>query len=413
MRIAMFGTFDIGNFGDLLFPIVAEKKLGLGEGELDRYSYRHMDRTAWYYDVLPVQEFPHRAERYDLALIGGGHLVHFVSEMAEGYRPTDPAVPHPLGFWWLPAVGARAMGMNVATHAISCDAHLPGSADALLAAFVDSADYLTVRDPASQARLDAHRTTGAPVEVVPDSVFSIPDIIRRGAPSPSFDAFRRTTGLHDKYIVVQPSYSLRRFEAQVLDLAHAAKARGWEVLELPIGFGIGNDIGFYTESHGFKKVETWPEPLLLAEIIANAQAAVGISLHLSVVASSYGIPVYRPSYTRESKFIALDGLPNIRFFEKGGVFEGADDGPADLSVARAHAAALEAHWKRLRDLAQRPGTVRAMPGYWDMLGKSAGMATTDVPLSDRIRTLGTTLRARRGRLSRKLQRRIRNLKPVR
>lgn len=411
MKIAMFGTFDIGNFGDLLFPIVAERKLDLAPAELDRYSYRRMNADSWCYDVLALQDFPEHAEGYDLVLIGGGHLIHFVAEMAEGYGPTDRAIPHPLGFWWLPAVAARAMGLNVATHAVSCDGHLPRSADGLLAAFVESVDYLTVRDPVSQSRLEARSNSPASVAVVPDSVFSIPDLVRRDAATAAFQQFRVRAGLGERYIVVQPSYSLRRYHSDVLELAEAAKSRGWDVLELPIGFGIGNDVGFYAEGLGFKRIERWPDPLLLAEIIANSEAVIGISLHLSIVASAYGIPVYRTPYAADSKFIALDGLPNIRFLGKSGTFGGIADRVPDLTVAERHAEALNLHWEKLRALAGRPGCARSMPHYWHMLCAAPAFAAGDVPLGDRLRGLQTSLRAKRGRLSRRVQRRLRNLKP--
>lgn len=408
MKVAMFGTFDIGNFGDILFPIVAERKLALlGEITLDRYSYRAKSAEVWCYDVLPIQTFPARAAEYDLVLVGGGHLVHFARMMAEGYLPTDPMIPHPLGFWWLPAVAGAAMGVPVATHGISCDSKFPDWAEPLLAAFVDSADYLTVRDDRSRQRLEDRNRTGKGIEIVPDSVFSISDIITPGQTSATFEGFRREVGLKSEYIIAQPSYSLRMVKDDVLRIASEAKARGLQVLELPIGFEIGNDIGFYDDAQGFVRVNEWPEPLLLAEIIANAQAVIGISLHLSIVASAYGIPVFRTVYTPQSKFNLLDVFPNVRFLGRGEPFRALNDAAPDLTVAHAARDQLEIHWHRLRELGQNRNQRVPRPGYWEMLCRIPAAFERNASWRDRAAALRVSARAQRGHTLRSIKRKLR------
>ena len=50
---ATTGTFDASNFGDLLFPLVAEFEPGkrLKRVEPSRYSYRRMDGKRWRFDI--------------------------------------------------------------------------------------------------------------------------------------------------------------------------------------------------------------------------------------------------------------------------------------------------------------------------------------------------------------------------
>src|SRR5947208_15695820 len=127
MKIAVFGTFDIGNYGDLLFPYVLKKKIAdlAPDVEIDLYSYRRKTANDWLYDVKPVERFAEDAVQAGTVVIGGGHLVHFQKRMAPGYRPTDSSTPHPLGFWWLPAVYAKTLGLPVLAHGISVDKSLP------------------------------------------------------------------------------------------------------------------------------------------------------------------------------------------------------------------------------------------------------------------------------------------------
>jgi len=369
IRVGMFGTFDIGNFGDLLFPIVAERKLAeLGDVELVRFSYLQKSASEWCYGVEPIDSLPGAIGNLDLAIIGGGHLIHFNPRMASGYRPENPAIPHPLGFWWLPAVTAAIANVPVAVHGVSSDATLPDWAAPLLRTFLGAANYPTVRDTGTASRLAPYCPAGREIAIVPDSIFSIGDIIERGKHSPQYEEFCRKAGLKSPYLIVQPSDALWRRKGQISAYLQEARAKGWDVLELPIGFGIGNYTGFY-ETGVTARPSEWPEPLLLAEIIANSEAAIGVSLHLSVVASCYGIPVYRPRYARSSKFIVLDDLPNIAFLEDQPVLKGRGETTPDCSIVDGYRTQLNAHWKRMADLARQKASaepVRARAA-WDQL----------------------------------------------
>lgn len=368
MRIGMFGTFDIGNFGDILFPIVAEKKLSqLADVNLQRFSYRKMQADSWCYDVSPIDSLPDALDTLDLILIGGGHLLHFTREMAEGYYPPAKHIPHPLGFWWLPAVCGAMAGLPVATHGVSTSDRFPDWGEPLLRTFASSVDYFTVRDTLSAERMACYGA--ADVSVIPDSIFSISDVLHRGNPSAAFLEFKKQHGLGEKYLIVQPSDQLWKRRDQVIGLIADARGRGWDVLELPIGFEIGNKPGFYGGAHGLIEVKSWPEPFLLAEIIANAEAAVGVSLHLSIVASAYGIPVIRPSYARSSKFILLDKLPNIAFLQDRPALHGRSDREPDMAVASELKMQLDAHWAKIIVLAgdNRPRQIRKAVGAWDQL----------------------------------------------
>ncbi len=387
MKIAMFGTFDIGNFGDLFFPIIAEQKLSeLGPVTITRFSYRAKSHATWCYDVEPIQRFPELADQFDLVIVGGGHLLHFNRHMALDYMPTDPTIPHPLGFWWLPAVAAAMAGIPAALHGVSADPAFPRWATPLLKAFTDSLDYVSVRDPKTHALLSKYAQPGQEIAIVPDSVFSVSDVLKRGAPSAAFKAFSEEIGLEPNYLIIQPSHALRRFKPEILNLAADAERRGWQVLELPIGYEIGNDIGFYGDVPGLKRVRSWPQPMLLAEIIANAQAVAGISLHLSVVASAYGVPVYRTPYADTSKFILLRDLPNIRFLTDDAPLVGWSDAEPDLTVVQEHKARLDKHWRRISELARGPKRTPKARG-WELLCDAPAAFRGTRDLSDSVAEL--------------------------
>lgn len=355
MKVSLFGTFDIANFGDVLFPYVTEAMLKARDPEVEivRYSYRERRADSWFYDVRSIQSFPRAIAETDLVLIGGGHLIHADQYMAPGYGPTDPAIPHPFGFWWLPAVAGRMAGVPVALNAVSVSDQFPDWCRPLLSSFAESIDYAAVRDTLSQRRLQGWKP-GLDVALVPDTIFAIDRLIERGKPSAVFEAFRRDHGLDRPYFIVQPSPSLRTELPVIHDLIAQAKARGWAVLELPIFQEKLNPVGVYRDVPGVTLTSYAPDPMLLAEVIANAEGVAGVSLHLTIVALVFGVPVYRKRYGAASKFVLLDGMDEIRFLDSK---HPLGEAGAPSQRIRAFQSILDQHYDRLTALA-RAGAAR-------------------------------------------------------
>ena len=117
---------------------------------------------------------------------------------------------------------------------------------------------------------------------------------------------------------------------------------------------------------GVKMIDSSPDPMLLAEIIANAQAVVGISLHLSIVAASFGVPIYRKRYSPKSKFILLDELADeIGFLDENPKLRD-EAGIASPAIAQFQER-LRAHYAKLVELASLPNTADRRARGFDML----------------------------------------------
>ena len=106
LTIAITGTFDLLNYGDLLFPLLMEKEISKRIVGVDflRFSYRPVEPPIWVYKVHPIQELPHYLEDINGIIVGGGHLVRFDKTIAPGYEPTSEKVHHPTGYWLIPAI---------------------------------------------------------------------------------------------------------------------------------------------------------------------------------------------------------------------------------------------------------------------------------------------------------------------
>ena len=168
----MVGTFDVENFGDLLFPLLARHELEqrLDEPEVVLYSYHDMREGSWLYDVRSLVRLADEIEALDLLIVGGGDLVRFDVDIAPSYVPPVPDLQHPTGFWLMPTLVAAAAGVSVAWNAVGVIRRPPEREAALLALAAEVVDYLAVRDEPSRERLGPSATSA---RVVPDTAFGL------------------------------------------------------------------------------------------------------------------------------------------------------------------------------------------------------------------------------------------------
>ena len=96
--IGMCGTFDVQNYGDLIFPLLARHELQqrLGDVTLRPYSYRAKDTNHWPFEVRSNADFAVDVDALDAVLLGGGDLYPTrVKNIALDYLPQNQALHHP------------------------------------------------------------------------------------------------------------------------------------------------------------------------------------------------------------------------------------------------------------------------------------------------------------------------------
>ena len=182
-RIGIFGTFDVQNYGDLLFPIIAELELSrrLGSIELIPFSYHAKSAEDWPYRVESLVELPCLVGDLDAVLIGGGFIVRFDKIIAPGYEPPVSWIHHPTGYWLVPALMGAQHGVPVVWNApgMHCN-EIPSWSHPLLSLALECSSHIAVRDEPSKAAL---RPFVEPrrVHVMPDTAFSIGHLLRAHA----------------------------------------------------------------------------------------------------------------------------------------------------------------------------------------------------------------------------------------
>lgn len=363
MQVGLVGTFDVANYGDLLFPYLAQHELArrVDDLELRLYSYRSMSRGTWPYDVSSLRDLENDLDVLDALVVGGGHLIRFDERIAPGYVPTSSSTPHPIGYSLVPTILAAVRGIPVAWNAVGASSPTPEWARELLSRSMRCANYVSVRDPGSQREL-SRVDRGTEVQLVPDTGFGVKDFLDDLGPSKQVEQIIDDLGLDGGYVILQPSTRLR---PGIEDIREALTPDlGMPVLELPISPALGDRTGLFDlDRKHVRSLESWPDPPVIAGLIAGAEAAIAHSLHLTITALVRGVPVFRLRPPGGTKYEALARFDGVHVFGEGGSrlgelldrFAGRRDSGPSVNEQRAQ---VPGHWDRLVNALREESSAR-------------------------------------------------------
>lgn len=371
-QIGIVGTFDVQNYGDLLFPLLAEAELGkrLGPIRMHRFSYHPRTPPSWPYAVSSLTELPALVDDLDGLLIGGGFLIRFDKVIAPGYAPPTPYIHHPTGYWLTPALMAAQRGIPVIWNApgMHCNDIPPWGATLLRLALMSS-PCVKVRDELSRDALQSICPL-AKIEVLPDTAFALPQLLDSQQPSASFMQLRNAVGLGTRYIVIH-ALSLAEPYIQMLEKDPAAFA-DLQIVLIPIGPVLDDDSALLSARLPQAIcLPYWPQPLLLAEILSHAQALIGYSYHLAITGLAFGVPVFCLADLHQGKYTALADFPGIFALPTGEVpstqwFQQRIGKCPPSPQAQAASKAVQAYWDTAAD-AIKGGRTRppvAINAFW-------------------------------------------------
>ncbi len=376
-QVGIVGTLDVENYGDLLFPLIAEAELAQRLGRLKLHCFSYGEKTAgeWPFSVTSVTELPRLAAGLDGLLIGGGFLVRFDKEVAPGYGPPIPAIHHPTGYWLSPALLALQHGVPVAwnTPGVSYT-DLPEWSQPLMSLAFSESAYVAVRDEPSRAAL-ARFVPPERIAVVPDTAFGIARLLA-DLPAAEFNRLREALGLCGPYLILQ---GVRGMESCCRFLArHRDRLVGYRFLALPFGPVNGDRTDFLdAELPGLVKLPAWPRPQVFAELIRQSAGVIGPSFHMAITALTAGVPIFTPANLSLGKFPGLAEfagiypLPVEEEAEPSGFLSRLGKAPVEPQVEVA-LSRLGEHWDHIAAAIRDGGTERsrtaeAVGRFWQSL----------------------------------------------
>jgi hypothetical protein len=357
VRVAMVATPDAANFGDVLFPVIADHELGarLGQVAITSYGYRGLASSGWPFPVRPVGALADEIADYDLLLIGGGHLVRD-DPVADGYAPSDRRAHPPLGLWLVPALLAHAAGVPVAWNAVGVSDKLSPWLAPLVRVAVTGSAYVAVRNESSAEVLERF-APDARIQVVPDTAFGAAAVVDEEARRAAADQLA-AAGIGDRgYVIVQSTNGLSAVREAVDEALGVARERDLAILEVPFGPILGDAPGALDIPGQVATLDAWPGPTVLAALIAGAQAVIHQSLHAGIVGVSVGVPCLRRPMP-PGKHDSLNGAPGVHLLGHNGAITALSkpsprSDPAAEVARRTIRARLDCHWDTVAALAQR------------------------------------------------------------
>jgi polysaccharide pyruvyl transferase WcaK-like protein len=372
-RVFQTGTFDVQNYGDLLFPLIADFRLKPWNISILPVSPTGFD-TGWQDTVpsVPFRAMLNEADAIDAVMIGGGNIVHAGPSYLRDYEVAGLTGRAYAELW----LGASLIG---AIRNIPVVWNAPGvpmamtkeleTAGATLA--LRAADYVSVRDRSSADLLGKHDAMNS--AVVPDTVIELARMWPRASLAPTFKAL-----IERKLAPPEARFLAIHVKERSLDLTHAelataieqfAGSRGLTPLLIAIGPCHDDHLTARRIARHLKLAHVLlDDPVGLAEIasaIANATLYLGSSMHGYITGAAYNVPgaiVARPLLDKFAGFLAHIDRPQDLAVDWRMAFElGAARlaEPPRQCIPDALFEMLDTHWARIRAVVAKPGALMA------------------------------------------------------
>lgn len=346
---AVWGTFDVDNYGDHLFPRIARRELqarfpGLTVDAFSPFGASHPTRLDDPdHPVAPLGAPVDRrrdqlARAYDVVLVGGGELLHLNDDLMTNFYAVAPVAVHETrpSAWFLEGLGPRReRHCPVVWHGLG----VPFDLDLAKAARVRDATahrrWATVRDHGSARRLAA-AGLALTVDVVPDSGLLVDRLFPDAELDRRVDALRRRGGfptgpalvLQGCDLLVPHATAIAAALRPLLDegevepvLLETGRCRQDAAFADALGAALGGDVCRVPDD------VTVPD---IVAVLAAADAVVGSSLHAAVTAVAFRRPFVVLNLGDEAK---LDGFGHATGLEKH-VLDDVADLPATLDAVR-------------------------------------------------------------------------------
>ncbi|MCB4768481.1 polysaccharide pyruvyl transferase family protein [Ancylobacter sp. Lp-2] len=359
--VLISGMFDMNNYGDLLFPLVAGHRLA-------QAGYR----------VAPVAPAGGRANfvdalpSFDIAtmlsgdidpagiVIGGGYIVHANSlAFLDHYIGEEAGNWSGLGLWLGATLAAALRDIPLAWNAPGVPHPFSSRQRTVIAAALRAASYVAVRDEGSARLLAA--PADVEVALVPDPIADLPRLWpKAGLAAPYRELLaRKDLAPETRLLAVHVrNRSIAGLDRRDFADALRAFADAQGLVPMLVAVGQSHDdpaVARELAGHLGDRCLLLDDPPSLREItaaFAHSALYVGASLHGYIVASTYGVPgvlVGRPSYNKFPGFLAHTGRGQdlARSWDEAWRLAAGRQGETGSFVPASVAVALDQHWARL------------------------------------------------------------------
>jgi hypothetical protein len=360
-EILVAGTFDVQNYGDLLFPLIAAHELAPHGITVRACSPTNID-IGWKDTLPPLGAEAMGKPPFPLKgiLVGGGNIIHLQDSRLIDYGIGDLSYYAYPSLWLGASIAGAVHNIPVSWNAPGVPHPLPERIGdhVLMRQLAEACEHFVVRDAESAANL---RRAAPLAGIVPDTAVSLSHLWPKRTLAADFADLldRKAAPRGDRYMTVH--VKARSAKLPLPELAARigafAAAEGMVPVLLSLAPCHDDDItarhlGRFLEG---PKVVVYDARGLreIAAAIAHADLHLGASMHGYVTAASYDVPSVLIAHPRLAKFEGFLGHTG----REGDLVEEWDEAfpkaaallrePATPRIPQAVRDGVKAHWKKV------------------------------------------------------------------
>ena len=317
-NLIQVGSFDVENFGDLLFPVVFEfeikKRLKLN----NLYLFSPNGGTMPFYNkrVHSTSNLDEFCFKHDIdgIIIGGGDTIRLdrkvLKDYPESFRPS-------FSMWQYPLLVADK-------HNLPAIFNCPGSPidfgpyRSIVDETLKLSPYISVRDPNANKVLSS--SNSPKVHTVIDSVNLIDEVYPKSSLANLFSKLKKTHKIEDKYIILQVNNIQADDNVFIKSLRSLVSTINREydtqVIFSPIGY-VHNDLNCLRKIYKGTSsrniiIEEKMNPETMLALFSYSSGFIGTSLHGLVTSNVYHVPILALDTQARNK---IEGYMNLCHLE--------------------------------------------------------------------------------------------------
>lgn len=299
-KIAQIGSFDVENYGDLLFPDVLEKCLSKRIKIMDIYLFSPNGGNKPFSNkkVYPIKDLEKiiKEKMFDVIIIGGGDIIRLDKVVTSKY---DFSYETAYSFWQIPIMLANKYNIKVVFNAPGVPYAFNSSQLVFNELLLDMVNYISVRDVKSKEHLGKKYQNKC--FVVPDTINIISEIYQKEElinNKKKLIKDKTIPKLNDYIIfqtkIISENHNLYTDKIKEL-LKYITDIDGKDVLLMPIGY-VHNDIDFCSKfaDNTNKKIHILKNklsPYDMLSVIASSSGFIGTSLHGLITSNAYDVKI--------------------------------------------------------------------------------------------------------------------------
>jgi polysaccharide pyruvyl transferase WcaK-like protein len=315
-KLINWGSYDVDNFGDLLFPFLVEHYLGSHYSEIIHVS--PTGKQSIWPDTIPTCRIAETLMNKDIEglIIGGGNLISWTTSSSVNYTESCEfaKIVHP-SFFLIPYILRTKYRIPYAYNYIGVAKPIPNEKQSIVKITMESASFISCRDKSGAGRL---RMCGvnSPILVGLDSAIDI----RHVFPPDYLEDHYYKNNIQEKYgipknmvtavVHIKERYLKKQFRELANVLSYLINHDVHPIL-IPLGMCHKDELIFNDQRfHGHTStIIRRPELFVdILSILSLSQYYIGSSLHGAITSLSYHNKIIIVADEGESRFSKFSGF---------------------------------------------------------------------------------------------------------